>query len=105
MSCEYEHWSKEENSLVTCDLESAGKRMHYIGNAGREYELCAFHMAFFDDATGTFSKRKGKSHPADWDWTAKAKAAYGIKKCNLGAAFPYGIPTSAGPAVSPWGTG
>lgn len=102
MSCEYEHWNRETGTMETCDADTAGKRMHYIDCVGREYELCAFHLAFVDYAKGTFSKRKKESHPADWNWLKKARQAYGIKACNLGSAFPYGIPASAGPAVRVW---
>lgn len=92
MACQYEHFNRE-----TGEMEECGSEVVYPEN------LCAFHLAFHKDATGTFSKSK-KSHPADWNWLTKARQAYGCKRINWGSAFPLGIPVTAGPMPKVWGT-
>jgi hypothetical protein len=78
--CRYEHWSRKKHALVKC------------GRKCEEREtLCAFHLEWQKDCATVQTRGKG-AHPADWNWTRKARAAYGC----IGSAILRLLPSDAG---------
>jgi hypothetical protein len=84
--CIFEHWNREAGAIEPC------------GKFAPVDSLCPEHNEFVKDATGMFSQSK-KAHPADFNWIAKARVAYGIKGMTLAS---MGKPSDAGKKPAPF---